>query len=148
MMKSTDPPIVVETQLSGTRQQVWEAITIHDKMIEWYFDNIPAFEPKVGFNTQFPVHSESRTFTHIWNVTKVVPRQLITYHWTYTEYPGEGTVSFEILDNGDAVKLRLTNIVVKDFPQDVPEFKRQSCIDGWNFFIKDRLKNFMQKKYG
>ena len=147
-MKITDPPIVVETQLSGTRQQVWEAITVHDKMIEWYFDNIPAFEPKEGFNTQFPVHSESRTFTHIWHVTKVVPRQLITYHWTYTEYPGEGKVSFEILDNGDAVKLRLTNIVVKDFPEDVPEFKRQSCIDGWNFFIKDRLKNYMQKKYG
>lgn len=147
-MKTTDPPIVVETQLSGTRQQVWEAITVHDKMIEWYFDNIPAFEPKEGFNTQFPVHSESRTFTHIWHVTKVVPRQLITYHWTYTEYPGEGKVSFEILDNGDAVKLRLTNIVVKDFPEDVPEFKRQSCIDGWNFFIKDRLKNYMQKKYG
>lgn len=147
-MKTTDPPIVVETQLSGTRQQVWEAITEHDKMIEWYFDNIPSFEPMVGFNTQFPVHSESRTFTHIWHVTKVVPRQLITYHWTFTEYPGEGKVSFEILDNGDAVKLRLTNIVVKDFPQDVPEFKRQSCIDGWNFFIKDRLKNYLQKKYG
>ena len=90
-MKTTDPPIVVDCKISGSRQQLWEAITVRDKMIEWYFSNIPAFEARVGFSTQFPVQSESRTFTHIWNVTEVVPRQSITYHWTYTEYPGEGS---------------------------------------------------------
>jgi uncharacterized protein YndB with AHSA1/START domain len=144
-MKTTDPPIIVESTLAGTLQQAWEAITVHDKMIEWYFQNIPDFQARVGFHTEFPVQSGARTFTHIWDVTEVIPQQKISYHWTYTEYPGESKVSFELLPEGDAIKLRLTNIVLRDFPQDVPEFKRESCIAGWRYFIQQQLTEYILK---
>jgi hypothetical protein len=40
----------------------------------------------------------------------------------------------------------LTNIITEDYPSDVPEFKRESCIGGWNYFLGEMLKGFLEKK--
>ena len=47
----------------------------------------------------------------------------------------------------DVTKLRLTHHVQESFPEDIPEFKRESGIEGWTFFIKKRLKEFLDKNY-
>ena len=52
-------------------------------MRKWYFENIPSFKPEVGFKTQFNVQSQHRNFLHIWKVTEVVPKKMITYNWKY-----------------------------------------------------------------
>ncbi len=44
-------------------------------MRKWYFENIPAFKPEVGFETQFNVQSEERNFLHKWKVTEVQPSE-------------------------------------------------------------------------
>ncbi|MBT8256328.1 MAG: SRPBCC domain-containing protein [Bacteroidia bacterium] len=141
-MKTTDPPIVVEQFIKASREELWAAITDRSQMIQWYFENIPEFEDEVGFQTSFPVYSEDRIFTHIWKITQVIPMKKIGYEWTYKEYPGKGLVTFEIQGEDEALTLRLTNTVREDFPQDIPEFKRKSCIDGWNYFIQQRLKEY------
>lgn len=33
---------------------------------------------------------------------------------------------------------------IEDFPEGVPEFKRESGLQGWNFFIVQRLKNYLE----
>jgi uncharacterized protein YndB with AHSA1/START domain len=142
-MKRTDPPIIVEVIVSANKVDIWNAITYRDTMIQWYFDNIPEFEPIVGFTTQFPVVSGDRTFTHIWKVTEVNPGSGITYEWTYREYPGKAAVTFNILDSGGSFTMRLTNTILEDFPQDIPEFRRESCKGGWEYFIQGRLKSFL-----
>ena len=144
-MKTTDDPIVVEQIFNSSVESVWNSITDINEMHKWYFENIPAFKPEVGFETQFNVQSEKRNFLHIWKVTEVEPLKMIKYSWEFEEYPGKSTSAFEILKENNQTKLRLTVEVMKDFPDDIPEFKRESCIAGWEYFLNGRLKEFLEK---
>ncbi len=144
-MKKTDPPIIVEATYSTSVETVWNAITQPEKMREWFFPNIESFQPEVGFETSFAVQSGERTFTHLWKIKEVIPSKKISYNWSYEEYSGDGYVEFEIIEKEEGGQLRLTNIVTEDYPNDVPEFKRESCIGGWNYFLGERLKAFLEK---
>lgn len=143
-MKSTDPPVVVEHMFNTSVQNVWSAITDLEKMRQWYFDQLEDFKPQVGFKTQFVVQVEDRIFTHLWKVTQEIPRQKITYNWKFLEYPGSANVTFELLPGQDYVKVRLVNNVIEDFPDNIPEFKRESCEQGWEYFIGQALKEYLQ----
>lgn len=41
-------PIIVEEKFNKDIRSVWKVITELDQMKQWFFDNIPAFEPRVG----------------------------------------------------------------------------------------------------
>ena len=58
----------------------------------------------------------------------MVPLKKISYDWRYVGYAGDGSVTFDLSDQGDATTLVLTHTVRKDFPDDVPQFKRESCL--------------------
>jgi len=144
-MKHTDPPIIVEQTFQSTKEALWNAITEQAEMVLWFFDNIPDFTASLGFETQFPVQSNDRVFTHLWKITEVIPGEKISYQWSYVEYPGEALVTFELLEERNNLRLRLTNRVISDFPQDIPEFTRASGITGWEYFIQGRLKEYLEK---
>jgi len=144
-MRITDEPLVVEHIFKTSLNRVWNAITKLEEMKQWFFDNIVSFQAEVGFETQFLVQVEDRKFTHLWKITKVVPFQKITYNWKYEEYPGDSYVTFELNEEKGHVKLRLLVDVVEDFPAGVPEFSRESCIQGWNYFIGKNLKEYLQE---
>jgi uncharacterized protein YndB with AHSA1/START domain len=145
-MKKEDEPIVVEATFNTSIDKVWDAITNHSQMIQWYFDNIPAFKPEVGFETQFTIENEGRIFPHIWKITDAVMNAKITYTWKYEGYPGDAYVTFELSELEDKTKLKLTVTILEDFPDDVPEFRREACIGGWNYFLNNRLKEFLENK--
>lgn len=142
-MRATDEPVIVEETFAVPADIVWRAITDVDEMTQWFFENIPSFKPEVGFNTQFTVRSGERAFLHLWEVTEVVPMRKIVYSWKYETYPGEASVLFELTQEGESTRLKLTNIVLEDFPDDIPEFKRESCVAGWEYFIQGRLKEYL-----
>ena len=144
-MKASDDPVIVEQTFNKSPEKVWQAITEHDQMIQWYFDNIPSFKAEVGFETQFNIHNDGRDFMHMWNVTEVESLKKITYGWKFDGYVGDSFVTFEIFDEGDSTKLRLTATVTEDFEDGIPEFERESCIGGWQYFIQQRLKEFLEK---
>ncbi len=114
-------------------------------MQQWFFDNIEEFEPKIGFKTSFVVQSGERTFTHLREITEVVPLQKITYRWRYKEYLGDSFVKFELNENEGSIPLRLSTEVIADFPDDIPEFKRESGVQGWNYFISKQPKKYLEK---
>tara|TARA_R110001583_G_scaffold193724_1_gene362822 strand:- start:33 stop:473 length:441 start_codon:yes stop_codon:yes gene_type:complete len=143
-MTTKEAPVIVEQLFQVPVQVIWEAITNVDKMKCWYFENIPNFKPEVGFKTAFDVQSDTRNFHHIWTVTDVIPLKKISYKWQFSEYEGESFSHFEIEELGTQTILRLTAIVTKVFSDEIPEFKRESCLGGWNYFIKDRLKNYIE----
>jgi uncharacterized protein YndB with AHSA1/START domain len=142
-MKSTDAPVIVEQTFTASIQNVWNALTKLDEMKQWYFADIKSFRPEVGFETRFRVQVEDRKFTHLWKVTEVLPLQKITYNWKYEEYPGDSFVTFELLQEQRKVKLRLLVKIVENFPSHIPEFSRESCIGGWNYFIKKNLTEYL-----
>ena len=122
---------------------VWKAITELNQMKQWFFENIPAFEPLVGFQTEFNVKATERDFYHLWEITEVVLGEKITYSWKYNELIGESFATFKVSEQGDRTKLKVTCIGLDSFPKDIPEFKYESCLAGWNYFIKDRLKKYL-----
>ncbi len=145
-MKVTDKLIIVEQTFSVTKEKLWNAITALDQMKQWYFENIDAFEPTVGFETRFVIEHEGRIFPHLWKVIAVEPNKKIAYNWKYEGYTGDSVVTFALVEEENGVKLILTHKVLKSFPQNIPEFTRESCLDGWDYFIKKRLKNYISNK--
>lgn len=142
-MKKNDEPIIVEHTFNAPINTVWNAITNLDQMRQWYFEDIPSFKPEVGFETQFNVQSQDRNFLHMWKVIRVVPVKLISYTWKYGGYPGDSFVVFELSEHNNMTTLKLTHNVLEDFPDYIPEFTRASGIDGWTYFIKQSLKEFL-----
>lgn len=143
-MKTTEPPIVIIETFNNSSASVWSALTNPNEMRQWYFKQMPDFKASVGFTTEFMVTNEGRKFPHLWTVTEVIPNKKITYNWKIPNYPGNSYVTFELKENKSFTSLTLTNVVTEDFPDDVPEFKRESGIAGWNYFIKERLKAYLE----
>jgi uncharacterized protein YndB with AHSA1/START domain len=144
-MRKTDEPVIVEQTFDASIDTVWNAITVLEQMRQWYFENIPSFKAEVGFKTQFNVISEGRNFLHMWEIREVVPLKRISYSWRFKEYAGEGLVVFELSAQNDLTMLKLTNSVLESFPDGIPEFIRESCIRGWEYFIQNRLKEYLEK---
>ncbi|PCJ82489.1 MAG: ATPase [Bacteroidetes bacterium] len=138
-------PIVLEQSFPVTKEILWNAITERDQMVQWFFENIETFEPKVGFKTKFVIENEGKIFPHIWTIIEVEQFKKIVYNWKYKGYAGDSNVIFELIEQGKHIKLKLTHKVLDSFPKNIPEFKRESCLEGWNYFIKQRLKNYLDK---
>lgn len=145
-MKTTEEPVIVEQTFDTSIEDVWEAITKVDRMHQWYFDNIPDFRAEVGFETRFDVVSGDRIFPHLWKVTEVDPGRKITYNWKFEGYPGDSDVTFELIETGGGTKLRVSANVIDDFSDDIPEFRRESCLGGWQYFIQQSLKDYLEKR--
>lgn len=143
-MKKTDPVIIVESKINAKVDQVWAAITELDQLKKWFFDNIPSFEPKVGFETSFIVDAGERLFDHRWKIIEVEKNSKISYNWRYAGYAGDSNVHFELFPQDENTLIRLTTEIIEDFPQDIPEFRMESCIGGWNYFIKERLPKYLE----
>lgn len=143
-MSSQNKPIIVEETFDVSVETVWDVITDIDHMRQWFFDNIPAFKPVVGFETQFDVQSGNRNFKHLWKLIEVESQKNIVYQWRYAEYPGEGIVSFELSEAGRQTRLIITSTGMSSFPQDIPEFSRESCLGGWTYFI-GKLKDYLNR---
>lgn len=145
-MENNIKPIIVEETYSASIQKVWSAITEVEQMRKWSFAMLQDFKAEVGFETQFVVVNEGRTFTHCWKVLEVIPYKKIVTQWYFSEYDGDGHVTYDLFEEGDKTKVRLTSVVTKAYPDDIPEFKRESGVGGWNYFIKQQLKNYLEKE--
>jgi len=136
-------PLVVERTYNVPINKVWQALTEKDKMKQWYFD-LKEFRPEVGFEFQFTGGNEEHTFLHFCKVTEVINGRKLTHSWTYDGYPGESFVTFELFDEGDKTRLKLTHAGLETFPA-TPDFKRENFQMGWTDIIGRSLKEYLEK---
>lgn len=136
-------PVIVQQSFHVSVSQLWKAISELEQMKLWFFENIEDFSAEVGFETQFNVTSGERDFMHLWRITEVIPLEKIVYSWKYEGYEGESFVSFETFITESGSSLRVSHFVTNSFPQSIPEFTKESCLGGWEFFINNRLKKFL-----
>jgi uncharacterized protein YndB with AHSA1/START domain len=114
-------------------------------MRQWYFD-LPAFEPVVGFEFQFYGQGhKGEKYLHLCRITEVLPGKKITYSWRYDGYEGNSFVSFELFDEGNKTRLKLTHQGLETFPQNNPDFAKESFAAGWTHLIGVSLKEFIEK---
>ncbi|CAL2114787.1 SRPBCC domain-containing protein [Tenacibaculum sp. 190130A14a] len=143
-MKNTDKPVIVKQSFNVSINELWKAITDLNQMKQWFFENIETFEPKVGFKTKFTVQNEDRVFPHLWEITEVLPLKRVRYNWKYEGYEGDSFVTFEVFETEKGSQLVLTHKITESFTTNIEEFKRESCVGGWNWFIKERLASFLK----
>lgn len=75
-----------------------------------------------------------------------MPLKMLAYNWKYECISRDSFVKFELFEENKMKKLRLTHQVLEDFPDEIPEFNGESFVEGWTFFIKISLKEFLEKK--
>lgn len=142
-MKVSEAPVTVTKTFQCSATTLWQALSDDTQMRSWYFGNILEFEPQLGFKTQFVIENEGRVFTHCWEVTEALPNEKLSYKWSYAEYAGEAIIHF-LLSGSSPTQLVVTMEVTADFPDDIPEFDRDSCQGGWNYFIDESLAKYLQ----
>ena len=136
-------PIVVEKVVGAPVERVWRAISDGAEMPKWFFEQIEAFKPELGFETTFTVHNAGKDYPHRWRVTEVVPQRKLAYDWHHPGFPGAAVVTWAIAPAAEGTNVRVTHAGIETFPQDDPAFTRESGIRGWEHFL-DRLKAFVE----
>ncbi len=113
-------------------------------MKKWFFEDIGTFKAEVGFKTQFNVEANGKNYLHIWQITEVQDHTKLTYNWKYGGYAGNSYVCWELSTVNNLTKLKLTHYGIETFPKDNPDFEREACLEGWKYFICQRLKAFLE----
>ena len=138
-------PLIVEKTLDAPINKVWSALTNLSEMKQWYFD-IDAFKPEVGFEFRFTgCGPKGEEYLHLCKVTEAIPGKKIAYSWRYDKYPGNSVVSFELQEDGNKTKLKLTHTGLETFITDNPDLARSSFEAGWKEIIGSMLPKYMVK---
>ncbi len=138
-------PFVIERAFSAQAGKVWRALTDKNDMKQWYFD-LTEFKPEVGFEFAFTGGKDGREYLHLCKITEVIPGKKLKHSWKYDGYEGISFVTFELFDEGDKTRLRLTHEGLETFPQNNPDFAKENFNEGWNHIVNTSLKEFLEKE--
>ncbi len=136
---------VIERTFTVLLPTVWEAITSKEQMKKWYFD-FKEFKPEVGFQFDFFGGPDDRQYHHVCKITTVTPLKKLAYSWRYEGHEGNSLVTFELFEEGDATRLKLTHEGLETFPANNPDFEKENFVGGWTEIIGTSLKEFLEKK--
>lgn len=138
-------PFVIERIFNAPIAKVWEALTDKDQMKQWYFD-LAAFKPEKGFEFNFTAGSDTKKYLHLCKITEVIIGRKIAYSWRYDGYEGNSVVSFELFEEGDKTRLKLTHAGLETFPVSNTDMRRESFAAGWTQIIGKSLQSFIEGK--
>ena len=138
-------PFVIERTFNAPIEKVWKAITDKDQMKQWYFD-LAEFKPEVGFEFQFEAGDENQKYLHVCKITEVITGKKLTHSWKYDGHKAETYVTWELFDEGDKTRLRLTHEGLERIAEYGPAFARENFAKGWTSIIGTSLKEFFEKK--
>ncbi|HVW97356.1 MAG TPA: SRPBCC domain-containing protein [Mucilaginibacter sp.] len=136
-------PFVIERTFNATAERVWQAITDKDKMREWYFD-LKEFKPEVGFEFEFTGGTPEKSYLHLCKVTEVIPGKKLMHSWRYDGYEGNSFVTWELFDEGDKTRVKLTHAGLETFPA-LPDFARKNFEMGWTEIVGRVLREYLEK---
>ena len=137
--------IVIEKVFNAPIKRVWKAITDKDEMKEWYFE-ISEFKPEIGFEFQFIGGTEEKQFLHLCKITDVITGKKLAYSWRYDGYEGNSEVLFELYEETDKTRLRLTHQGLETFPKGITDFASENFVEGWTHIIDVALKEFLENE--
>jgi len=136
-------PFVIERTYNAPAERVWQAITDKNKMKEWYFD-LKEFKPEVGFEFEFEGGPPEKTYLHLCRVTEVIPGKKLTHSWRYDGYEGDSFVTWELFNEGDQTRVKLTHAGLETFPP-IADFARENFQMGWTEIVGKMLKEYVEK---
>lgn len=138
-------PIVKEALLDATPEKVWKAITDKEEMKQWYFD-LKEFKAVPGFEFQFEGGPEDRIYIHQCKVVEVIPIEKLSYTWSYKGFQGSTIVIFELFEEGERTRLKLTHEGLESFEvNNNPDLDRKNFDAGWTHIVGTSIKNYIEK---
>ena len=140
-----DETIVKEVLLNVSTSKVWKAITNTEDMKLWYFD-ISEFKPTVGFEFRFEGGKDDKSYLHLCKITEVILGKKLSYSWRYDGYPGNSLVTFELFEEGNRTKLKLTHEGIESFGTENPDLAKENFVEGWNQIIGTSIKEYLESK--
>ena len=135
-----EQPLIMERTLTAPATEVWKALTDPETMRKWYFD-MDGFKPEVGTEFTFAGEKDGVKKVHLCQVKEVIPNKKISYSWRYKDHEGSSLLTFELFDEGDNTRLKLTHAGLETFKV----FTKQNFQDGWNHFINTALVKFLSE---
>ena len=142
-----DKKIVIERTYNAPVGKVWKAITDKDEMKQWYFD-LDEFQAEPGFEFQFYGEGkQGAKFLHLCKVIEVIAKKKLTYSWRYDGYEGNSFVTFELFEEGNKTRLKLSHKGLESFPVTPNnDFAKENFTEGWTYIIDTGLKEFVEKQ--
>ena len=138
-------PLVVERTFNAPIAKVWNAISNNNEMKKWYFQ-LSEFRAEVGFEFEmWGGKDPGNPYKHLCKVTEVIIGKKLTYSWRYDGYEGISFVTFELFEEGDKTRIKLTHEGLETFPQNNPDFARGNFEEGWTMIIGKSLKEFVEQ---
>ena len=138
-------PIIIERVYNAPVARVWKALTDLDEMKKWYFE-LDQFKPEVDFRFQFAGQgAKGENYTHLCEIKEVIPHKKLSYSWRYQGFEGNSLLTFELFEEGDKTRLRLTHAGIESFPANNPDFAKASFMEGWTMILGISLKEFVEK---
>src|SRR5437763_12176174 len=121
--------VVIERTFNAPVARVWKALTDVQEMRRWYFD-LREFKAAPGFEFEFTVEHEGKTYRHLCRVIEAVPQKKLAYTWRYTDHEGDSLVTFTLSAEGQKTRPKLTHEGLETFPR-TPDFARKNFEVGW-----------------
>ena len=144
-VQSIDDIIVIEKTYNAPIERVWKTITDKNEMKKWYFD-LSEFKPEPGFEFHFYGEGhKGQKYLHLCKITDVVTGKKLSYTWRYDNFEGNSAVTFELFEEGNKTRLRLTHKGIESFKANGPDFATESFTQGWTELIGTLLKNYVEK---
>ncbi|KIA95891.1 ATPase [Pedobacter kyungheensis] len=137
-------PVIVERVYNAPIGKVWKSLTDNNEIKQWYFQ-LADFKPEVGFKFEFTGGpDDGPQYLHVCEITEIVEGKKLAYTWRYDGYPGNSVVSWELFEQGDKTLLKLTHTGLESFANNGSDFAKTSFNGGWNYFVNDALKNYLE----
>jgi uncharacterized protein YndB with AHSA1/START domain len=132
------PPFIIERTFNAPVARVWAALTDKEEIKRWSF-TIASFEPVVGYEFSFWGGTETNGYTHLCQITDVIPERKLAYTWRYENIIGITRVSFELFPEGSKTRLRLTHEGLENLAHAGPDFARTNFMAGWTSILDQGL---------
>ena len=94
---------------------------------------------------KFRAGEEGKQYLHLCQVTEVIVEKKIQYSWRYDGYPGDSRVTFELFNEGEKTKLRLTHEGLDTFPPTNPDLAKERFVEGWTYIVNTSLVEYLRK---
>ena len=143
---NSNEPFVIERTYDAPVEKVWKALTDKNEMKQWYFD-LKEFKPEPGFEFQFYGEGKNgEKFLHLCKITDVLKNKKLRYSWRYDGYEGISFVTFELFDEGEKTRLKLTHEGLESFPKTANnDFAKENFAEGWTYITGTSLKEYLEK---
>ena len=136
--------VIVERVFKTSPSKLWQALTEKEFMKQWYFD-LAEFKAEIGFAFEFTGgHEDGIQYKHLCVITEVVPEKKLIYSWRYDGYEGISHVCFELFEENEYTRLKLTHSGIDSFPASNPDLAIHNFEAGWDAIIHTSLKSYLE----